>query len=168
MLLQVRVCEQRRWCGKKQWFFQLISNMLLEICGDQDLHNLLHQIDLSHISMSYASFVIIWHFMSYDDIENWNEKINIWSTPDNNECKKGKQFPTRFYFFKFFCGGPDGHLDTKISQIYWCHISMSYDIKGHIMTNDAYDIEIWHKSIWSTFVSKRTSGPQQSHLFIRF
>ena len=44
----------------------------------------------------------------------------------------------------------------------------SYDIKCHIMTNDAYDIEIWHKSIWSILVSKRPSGPQQSHPFIRF
>ena len=69
------------------------------------------------------------------------------------------------------CWGPDGRLDTKISHIDWCHISMSYasyDIKCHIMTNDAYDIEIWHESIWSTLVSKRPSGPQQSHMFIRF
>ena len=41
--------------------------------------------------------------------------------------------------------GPDGRLDTKISQSDLCHISMSYasyDMKCHIMTNDAYDIEI--------------------------
>ena len=41
--------------------------------------------------------------------------------------------------------GPDGRLDTKIDQFDLCHISMSYasyDIKCHIMTNDAYDIEI--------------------------
>ena len=69
------------------------------------------------------------------------------------------------------CWGPDGRLDTKIDQIDLCHIFMSYasyDIKCHIMTNDAYDIEIWRKSIWSILVSKRPSGPQQSHLFIRF
>ena len=57
------------------------------------------------------------------------------------------------------CRGPDGHSDTKISQIELRHISM---------TNDAYDIEIWHKSIWSILVSKRLSGPQQSHPSIRF
>ena len=41
--------------------------------------------------------------------------------------------------------GPDGRLDTKISQIKICHFSLSYasyDIKCHIMTIDAYDIEI--------------------------
>ena len=41
------------------------------------------------------------------------------------------------------------------------HIFMSYapyDIKCHIMTNYAYDIEIWHKSIWSILVSKAVSA----------
>ena len=69
------------------------------------------------------------------------------------------------------CWGPAGRLDTKISQIDSCHIYMSYasyDIKCHIMMNYAYDIEIWHKSIWSSLVSKWPSGPHQSHLFIRF
>ena len=66
--------------------------------------------------------------------------------------------------------GPDGRLDTRIDQFDLCHISMSYasyDIKCHIMTNDAYDIEIWHQSNGSTLVSKRPSGPQYPHLFIR-
>jgi hypothetical protein len=58
-----------------------------------------------------------------------------------------------FVIFKFLfsqnrlngcdCRGPDGRLDTKISQIDSCHISMSYvakDIKCHIMAYDAYDI----------------------------
>jgi hypothetical protein len=43
------------------------------------------------------------------------------------------------------CWGPDGRLDTKIYQFDLRHISMSnasYDIKCHIMKNDAYDIEI--------------------------
>ena len=69
------------------------------------------------------------------------------------------------------CWGPDDRLETKISEIDISHIYVSYasyDIKCHIMTNDAYDIEIWHKSIWSILVSKRPSGPQQSHAFIRF
>ena len=69
------------------------------------------------------------------------------------------------------CWGPDGRLDTKIDHIDWCHIFMSYasyDIKCHIMTNDAYDIEIWHQSMWSILVSKRPSGPQQSHPLIHF
>ena len=71
---------------------------------------------------------------------------------------KGKTFPTHFPFFFIFkqffhqnrmngcaCRGSDARLDTKISQIDISHISMSYasyDIKCHIMTNDAYDIEI--------------------------
>jgi hypothetical protein len=41
------------------------------------------------------------------------------------------------------CWSPDGRLDTKIDHIDLRHISMSYasyDIKFHIMTNDAYDI----------------------------
>jgi hypothetical protein len=91
-----------------------------------------------------------------------------------------KRFSIFFIFKQFFskkrmhgcdCWGPDGRLDTKIDQIDVCHIFMSYasyDIKCHIMTYDAYDIEIWHKSIGSILVSKRPSGPQQSHLFIRF
>ena len=69
------------------------------------------------------------------------------------------------------CWGPDGHLDTKIDQLDLCHICMSYasyDIKCHIMTNDAYDIEIWHMRHSSSLVSKRPSEPHQSHLFIRF
>ena len=43
-------------------------------------------------------------------------------------------------------------FNTKVDQIDLCHIYMSYasyDMKCHIMTNDAYDIEIWHRSIWS-------------------
>ena len=90
---------------------------------------------------------------------------------------------TYFNFFTFIkfssqnrmnvcdCWGPDGRLDTKIDQFDLCHISMSYAsyVKiWHIMSYDAYDIEIWHKSIWSILVSKRLSGPQQSLLFIRF
>ena len=69
------------------------------------------------------------------------------------------------------CWGPDGHLDTKIDKFDLCHIYMSYAsyvIICHIMTYDAYEIEIWHKSNLSILVSKRPSGPQQSHPFIRF
>ena len=32
----------------------------------------------------------------------------------------------------------------------------------------AYDINIWNPSIWLILVSKEASGPQQSHLWIRF
>ena len=67
--------------------------------------------------------------------------------------------------------GPDGRLDTKISKIDLCHISMSYAsfvIIWHFMSYNAYDIEIWHKSNLSILVSKRPSGLQQSHMFIRF
>ena len=67
------------------------------------------------------------------------------------------------------CWGPDGRLDTNIDQFEKCHISMSYAsffIIWHLMSYDAYDIEIWRKSNWSILVSKRSSGPQQSHPFI--
>ena len=60
-----------------------------------------------------------------------------------------------FFIFKQFfiqnrmngcdCWVPDSRLDTKIDKIDLCHISVSYgsyDIKCHIMTNDAYDIKI--------------------------
>jgi hypothetical protein len=70
-------------------------------------------------------------------------------------------------FFTFLNIPPD----SKIDQIDKCRIFMSYasyDIKCHIMTYDAYDIEISHESIWSILVSKRPSGPQQSQIFIRF
>ena len=69
------------------------------------------------------------------------------------------------------CWSPEGRLDTKIDKFDLCHISMSYAsyvIICHIMTYDAYEIEIWHKSNLSILVSKRPSGPQQSHPFIRF
>ena len=67
--------------------------------------------------------------------------------------------------------GLDAALETKIGQINSCHIFMSYasnDIKCHIMTNDAYVIEIWCKSIWSILVSKEAAGPHKSHQLIRF
>ena len=82
-----------------------------------------------------------------------------------------KRFFSQHWIAGCDCWGPDGRLDTKIDQIDKCHIYMSYasyDIKCHIMTNVAYDIEIWHWAIWSILVSKRPSGPQQLHLFIRF
>jgi hypothetical protein len=69
------------------------------------------------------------------------------------------------------CWGSDGRLDTKNNHIDLCHIFMlysSYDIICHIMKNDAYDIEIWHKAIWSILVSKQPAGPQQLHLFSQF
>jgi hypothetical protein len=69
------------------------------------------------------------------------------------------------------CWGPESRLDTKIDQIDLCHISMSYASFGivwHFMSYGAYDIEIWRKSIRLILVSERPSGPQQSHLLIRF
>jgi hypothetical protein len=38
----------------------------------------------------------------------------------------------------------------------------------HMKSNDAYNIKIGHRSIWPILVSKEASGPQQSHLCIRF
>ena len=63
------------------------------------------------------------------------------------------------------CWGPYASLDTNIGQIGWCHILMSY---AHMTSNDAYDINIWHRPIWPILVSKEASGSQQSHPLIRF
>jgi hypothetical protein len=41
--------------------------------------------------------------------------------------------------------------------VIWCH-------KRHLMSNDAYDIKICHKSIWPILVSKEASRPQWSNL----
>ena len=56
-----------------------------------------------------------------------------------------KQFVSQNWINRCDCCGPDASLDSKIDNIDACHILMSYasyDIKCHIMTNDAYDIEI--------------------------
>ena len=123
------------------------------------------------------------------NVLNWlrcpKNRLKIWPKIQRIfKIYKGKKYSTLissfFSFIKFVCQnrmnrsdcwGPDSRLDTKIDQIDLCHISMSYasyDIICHILTYDAYDIEIWHKSNWSILVSKRPSGPQQSHTFIRF
>ena len=67
--------------------------------------------------------------------------------------------------------GPYVSLDTKIGQIDVCHILMSYAsfvIIWQFMSYDAYDIEMWHLSIWLILVSKEASEPQHSHPLIRF
>ena len=45
--------------------------------------------------------------------------------------------------------------------VIWCHMC-------HLMSNDTYDIKIWHKSISPILVSKEASIPQQFHLLIQF
>ena len=82
-----------------------------------------------------------------------------------------KQFFSQHWMSGCDCWGPDGRLDTKIGQFDLCHISMSYAsfvIIWHYMSYDAYDIDIWHISIWPILVSKRPSGPQHSHPMIGF
>jgi hypothetical protein len=37
----------------------------------------------------------------------------------------------------------------------------------HLISYDAYDIKIWHQSIWPILVSKEAYGPQQSHLLMQ-
>ena len=106
-----------------------------------------------------------------------------WKYKGCSKSIKGKFCWHIFYFFIFKqifnqnlmtgcdCWGSDGRLDTKIDQIDTRHIHMSYAsyvIIWHIMTYDAYDIWIWHMSNLSILVSKRPSGPQQSHPVIRF
>ena len=66
------------------------------------------------------------------------------------------------------CCGPDGSGDTKIGQIGWCHIVMSYAHMTSNVTYDAYDIKIWHQPFWPIWVSKEPSGPQQSHFWVGF
>ena len=44
--------------------------------------------------------------------------------------------------------------------VIWCHMR-------HLMSNDTYDIKIWHKSISPILVSKEASIPQQSDLLIQ-
>ena len=54
---------------------------------------------------------------------------------------KGNLFLTHFLFLNNWIA--DVRMDTKIGQIDLCHILMKYasfDIKSHIMTNDAYDM----------------------------
>ena len=51
------------------------------------------------------------------------------------------------------------HFD--VICVIWRHLR-------HLMSNDAYDIKIWHKSIWPILVSKEASGSQQFHTLIRF
>ena len=66
----------------------------------------------------------------------------------------------------------------QITQNSW-QITMTHDVLPgigtqtfssicHFMSYDAYDIEIWHMSIWLILVSKRPSGPQQTQKFIQF
>ena len=45
--------------------------------------------------------------------------------------------------------------------VIWCHMC-------HLMSNDAYDIKIWRKSIWLILVSKEALGPQLYNLWVRF
>ena len=51
------------------------------------------------------------------------------------------------------------HFD--VICVIWRHLR-------HLMSNDAYDIKIWHKSIWPILVSKEASGSQQFHTLIWF
>ena len=76
-----------------------------------------------------------------------------WGHPQSSECTKKEECPLQSHNGKTILGLID-------------HVS--FVIIWHFMAYDAYDIEIWHRSNWSIFVSKRPSGPQQSQLFIRF
>ena len=48
-----------------------------------------------------------------------------------------------------------------VKCVIWCHTC-------HLLSNDAYDIKLWHKSIWPILVSKEATWPQWSHLLIHF
>jgi hypothetical protein len=129
-----------------------------------------------YINKNFLKFRFIWCFL-------WSP-----SKPPKIQPKiqrifkiyKGKIFPMRFSIFLIFKPTSDQHVwllrsrgsfRHKIDKFDPCNISMSYAsyvIICHIMTNDAYEIEIWHKSNLSILVSKWPSGPQQSHPFIRF
>ena len=63
-----------------------------DCCGpDTSLDTKINHIDLCHISMSYASFFKIWHFMSYDayDIKIWLN--SIWSILVSKEVSGPQQ-----------------------------------------------------------------------------
>ena len=47
-----------------------------------------------------------------------------------------------------------GGLDIKATTV---DIIQNRYIFFHIMTNDAYDIQLWQKSIWPIFVSKKSN-----------
>ena len=51
------------------------------------------------------------------------------------------------------------HFD--VICVIWHHLR-------HLMSNDAYDIKIWHKSILPILVSKVALGPQLYNLWVRF
>jgi hypothetical protein len=59
-----------------------------------------------------------------------------------------------------------GHQDRPIWHI--SYFNVIFVIIWHFMSYDAYDIEICHKSYWSSLVSKWPSGPRQAHPFIGF
>ena len=85
---------------------------------------------------------------------------------------KGKKISDKFFTFIIFkqfvsqhrmngcdCWCPDGRLDTNIDQFEKCHISITYAsffIIWHLMSYDAYDIEIWHSQFgWSWCLNDR-------------
>ena len=49
-----------------------------------------------------------------------------------------------------------------VNEVFWNFWNIKLCIL-HLMSNDSFDIKIWHKSIWPILVSKDPSGPQQSH-----
>ena len=86
-----------------------------------------------------------------------------------------------FYYFKIFCLlKSDQRLQLLRSRRFFRHQDClnrlmsyfdayaSYDIKCHIMTNDAYDIEMNTSQIGRSWCPKWLSWPQQSHPVIRF
>jgi hypothetical protein len=84
-------------------------------------------------------------------VNSWKSRVSGKSTLQNAslECKHPK-----IRNVDFFLGAPS-HSVTRMSYLY---VYMSYDIKCHIMTNGAYDIEICDKErftlykFWKSFV----------------
>ena len=55
---------------------------------------------------------------------------------------------------------------AKLIDVIFCVIRVLWHQMTLMTSNDAYDIKIWHQSIWPILVSKEASGLQQLHLTI--
>ena len=72
--------------------------------SDASLDTKINQIEKRHIPVSYASFVIIWHFMSYDtyDIIVW--RFSIWLILESKEASESQYSCLLIHFWITFFG----------------------------------------------------------------
>ena len=64
-------------------FKQIFNQNLMTGCDcwgpDGRLDTKIDKFDICHIHMSYASYIIIWHIMTYDAYDIWIWRVSIWS-----------------------------------------------------------------------------------------